>query len=73
MASVITEVTESVKRSKENIDAFNNDVKHLENYIAGKDKMMLTIAHIRNNYVDYLSLDTIYCRRSRKSPCYRNR
>ena len=60
MASVITEVTESVKRSKENIDAFNNDVKHLENYIAGKDKMMLTIAHIRNNYVDYLSLDTIY-------------
>lgn len=60
MASVINEVTESVKRSKENIDAFNNDVKHLENYIAGKDKMMLTIAHIRNNYVDYLSLDTIY-------------
>lgn len=60
MASVITEVTESVKRSKENIDAFNNDVKHFENYIAGKDKMMLTIAHIRNNYVDYLSLDTIY-------------
>ena len=60
MASVITEVTESVKRSKENIDAFNNDVKHLENYIAGKDKMMLTIAHIRSHYVDPLSIDTIY-------------
>ena len=56
----IERLSEFVTRSRADIEKFTNDVAALENYMAGKDKLMLTIAHIRNNYVDHIALDTIY-------------
>ena len=56
----IERLSEFVTRSRADIEKFTNDVAALENYMAGKDKLMLTIAHIRNSYVDHIALDTIY-------------
>lgn len=56
----IERLSEFVTRSRADIEKFTNDVATLENYMAGKDKLMLTIAHIRNSYVDHIALDTIY-------------
>ena len=56
----IERLSEFVTRSRADIEKFTNDVAALESYMAGKDKLMLTIAHIRNNYVDHIALDTIY-------------
>ncbi|MBR5206765.1 MAG: S41 family peptidase [Alistipes sp.] len=56
----IARLSEFVTRSRADIEKFTSDVAALENYMAGKDKLMLTISHIRNNYVDHIALDTIY-------------
>ncbi len=58
--ATIERLTDYVIRSQHDIENFNKEIASLENYIAGKDKMMLTIAHIRSHYVDPLSIDTIY-------------
>ena len=58
--STINRLSEFIVRSRADIEKFNSDVAALENYMAGKDKLMLTISHIRNYYVDHIALDTIY-------------
>lgn len=58
--ATIQRLTNYVTRSRSEIEKFTNDVAALESYMAGKDKLMLTISNIRNYYVDPISLDTIY-------------
>lgn len=42
------------------MEAYAKEMAALESYIAGNDKMLLTIAAVRNYYVDPVKLDTIY-------------
>lgn len=43
-----------------NMEAYAKEMAALESYMAGNDKMLLTIAAVRNYYVDPVKLDTIY-------------
>ena len=56
----ILRLSEFIERSRADIEKFNSDVAALENCISGNDKLMQTISHVRNHYVDPISLDTIY-------------
>lgn len=56
----ILRLSEFIERSRADIEKFNSDVATLENYVSGNDKLMQTISHVRNHYVDPISLDTIY-------------
>lgn len=56
----ILRLSEFIERSRADIEKFNSDVATLESYVSGNDKLMQTISHVRNHYVDPISLDTIY-------------
>lgn len=56
----ILRLSEFIERSRADIEKFNSDVAALESCISGNDKLMQTISHVRNHYVDPISLDTIY-------------
>ena len=58
--AAMAEIIEYIDRNRSDIREFNEDVEKLKNYMAGDDKLMLTVMHLRNSYVDRLSLDTIY-------------
>ena len=49
-----------VDRNREHLQKFNEDKLAFEELMSGNDKMMQTIASIRNYYVDPIALDTIY-------------
>ena len=57
----------TMKAMSDNVDVYEramsevaSDIAAMERYMAGDDKMMSTIINIRNNYVDPVSLDTLY-------------
>ena len=49
-----------VDRNREHLQKFNEEKLAFEELMSGNDKMMQTIASIRNYYVDPVKLDTIY-------------
>lgn len=57
---VLRELYIEVDRNREHLQKFNEDKLAFEELMSGNDKMMQTIASIRNYYVDPIALDTIY-------------
>lgn len=57
---VLRELYIEVDRNREHLQKFNEEKLAFEELMSGNDKMMQTIASIRNYYVDPIALDTIY-------------
>lgn len=57
---MLRELYIEVDRNREHLQKFNEDKLAFEELMSGNDKMMQTIASIRNYYVDPIALDTIY-------------
>ena len=57
---MLNNMAQSTGQRQIDLNGYEAEIAALENYIAGNDKLMQTISHIRNSYVDPIALDTIY-------------
>lgn len=57
---VVEYMSANVGEYEKNMTKFAKDIADMEKILSGSDKLMQTIATIRNNYVDPIELDTLY-------------
>ena len=57
---IVEYMSANVGEYEKSLTKFAKEVADMEKILAGGDKLMQTIATIRNNYVDYIELDTLY-------------
>ena len=58
--AIVEYMSANVGEYEKSITKFAKDVADMEKILSGSDKLMQTIATIRNNYVDPIELDTLY-------------
>lgn len=58
--SIMEYMSANVGEYEKSLTKFAKEVADMEKILAGGDKLMQTIATIRNNYVDHIELDTLY-------------
>jgi len=57
---VVEYMSANVGEYEKNMTKFAKEIADMEKILSGSDKLMQTIATIRNNYVDPIELDTLY-------------
>ena len=57
---IVEYMSANVGEYEKSLTKFAKEVADMEKILAGGDKLMQTIATIRNNYVDHIELDTLY-------------
>lgn len=60
--SMLNKMAQDVEHNSIDVEAYAQELAALENYLANSDKLLLTISYIRNMYVDYIAMDSLYDR-----------